>query len=115
MADARSNGKRKPSASTAAANSTGDFKVNKQQPTQMAADQSGMHSNTIPPTPANESAPELPLRPGDPELYDDAPPSYEDAVAAGVGPVDAPRPSYVPPTPVEDNLLRQDEKRGWVD
>ncbi|KAM3425665.1 hypothetical protein BST61_g7609 [Cercospora zeina] len=50
-----------------------------------------------------------------PHDYDDAPPpSYEDAIAQGAGPVTAPRPTYAPPAPVEDPLLGGgDEKKGW--
>lgn len=42
--------------------------------------------------------------------YFQAPPSYEDAIAADMRPVDAPRPNYAPPPAGEDNILRGDEK-----
>jgi len=60
----------------------------------------------------------MPARPGyavpPPEPYDEAPPSYEDAIAADLPPVDAPRPDYAPPPVGEDDVLRRDEKRRWV-
>ena len=44
-------------------------------------------------------------------MYSDAPPSYEDAIASNLPPVDAPRPDYAPPPPGEDDVLRGDEKK----
>ena len=60
----------------------------------------------------------VPLPPGNtpdelPPMYSEAPPSYEDAVAIDLAPVDAPRPDYAPPAVTEDNALRRDEKSGW--
>ncbi|PPJ53951.1 hypothetical protein CBER1_05810 [Cercospora berteroae] len=78
-------------------------------------------SNQIPPTPIEHygSAP-WPAQPNAGSSsaaphYDDAPPpSYEDAIAQGAGPVTAPRPTYAPPAQVEDPLLGGgDEKKGW--
>ena len=76
----------------------------------------------VPPTPMDEAGPSMkepPPRPGlaveaDPPAYSEAPPSYEDAIAVSLPPVDAPRPEYVPPAAAEDDLLGRDEKRGWV-
>ena len=48
-----------------------------------------------------------------PPMYGDAPPSYEDAIASDLPPIDAPRPNYAPPPPVEDDILRGDEKKGF--
>lgn len=67
---------------------------------------------TQPSWPANNSSrPPMPPRPADGPMpaessaaYDDAPPSYEDAMADDIGPVDGPRREYHPPearTPVE--------------
>lgn len=77
-------------------------------------------STAVPSSPVHETAPQVPARPGQPVAqappdYSEAPPSYEDAIAADVGPVNAPRPDYAPPSTGEDHMLRQDEKRGWVD
>lgn len=65
------------------------------------------------------SAPPIPARPGqvpaqEPPDYSEAPPSYEDAIAAELAPLDAPRPDYAPPPVAEDDLLGRDEKKGWV-
>lgn len=77
----------------------------------------------VPPTPIAEAGPstvpEMPARPGTgteelPPMYSEAPPSYEDAVATGLRPVDTPRPEYAPPPAGEDDVLRRDEKTGWV-
>lgn len=46
------------------------------------------------------------------QAYSDAPPSYEDAIASDLPPVDARRPEYAPPPAGEDEVLRSDEKRG---
>ena len=46
-----------------------------------------------------------------PPEYSDAPPSYEDAVATDMPPVDAPRPDYAPPPAGDDDVLGMDEKR----
>jgi hypothetical protein len=47
--------------------------------------------------------------------YDEAPPSYEDAIASDLPPVDGPRPHYDPPPapPGEDGIGARDEKRGF--
>ena len=49
-----------------------------------------------------------------PPMYSEAPPSYEDAVATHLQPMDVRRPDYAPPAAAEDDVLRRDEKRGWV-
>ncbi|KAK5678645.1 hypothetical protein LTS10_009089 [Elasticomyces elasticus] len=71
------------------------------------------------PTPIDEAGPSRPPEPpaeaaGDvlPPSYSEAPPSYEDAIATDLPPIDAPRPNYAPPAAVEDDLLGRDEKRG---
>lgn len=49
---------------------------------------------------------------GAPPGYDEAPPSYEDAIASDLPPVDGPRPDYEPPpAPAESELGHGDEKR----
>lgn len=73
----------------------------------------------VPPASATSgpsNAPEIPPRPeaGTGQVlptYADAPPSYEDAIASDLQPVDAPRPDYAPPPPAEDDVLRGVEKR----
>lgn len=77
-------------------------------------------SSEVPPTPIQETAPHIPARPGQPVPqappdYSEAPPSYEDAIATDIAPVNAPRPDYAPPPAGDDHMLRQDEKKGWVD
>lgn len=80
---------------------------------------SGFGANQIPPTPIEaegSSAPQFPARPGvasAEEIYGDAPPSYEDAIASDLPPVVAPRPTYAPPPASEDPLLASDEKKAW--
>ena len=64
------------------------------------------------------SSARFPARPGtvqsaQPPLYGDAPPSYEDAVASSLPPLDAPRPDYAPPPAGEDVVLGGDEKKGF--
>jgi len=78
-------------------------------------------TNQVPLTPAEEGGPsalnDTAARPGtmqEAPMYSDAPPSYEDAIASNIPPVDAPRPAYEPPPAGEDDLLRRDEKKGWV-
>lgn len=76
----------------------------------------------VPPTPIDTPGPtgtqQLPPRPGatseDPPMYADAPPSYEDAIATSLPPINAARPEYVPPTAGEDTVLDRDEKKAWV-
>jgi len=70
----------------------------------------------IPPTPIDVSDVGMPpallgTEAGLAPVYADAPPSYEDAVAADLPPVTAPRPEYAPPPQVEDPVLGRDEKR----
>jgi len=61
-------------------------------------------------TAAAQQGSKLPTVPA-PE-YSEAPPSYEDAVAAELPPVNGLRPDYQPPPPGVDDLLDRDEKRG---
>lgn len=75
--------------------------------------------NQIPPTPTEASGSMAPAWPAHsrshgsgPSSFDDAPPSYEDAIADRAGPVTAPRPTYAVPPPTEDPLLGGDEKKG---
>lgn len=75
----------------------------------------------VPPTPNNGegTTSQLPPQGGIPQdappMYSEAPPSYEDAVADQLPPVDGgeTRPQYAPPMSGEDHLLPSDEKRGW--
>lgn len=80
------------------------------------------HTQTIPPTPVDDAGPSyhpsVPMRDGRPTgpdepRYDDAPPSYEDAIASDLPPVDAPRPNYAPPPPADDDGFHGDEKKGF--
>nr|POE59208.1 hypothetical protein CFP56_24477 [Quercus suber] len=76
-------------------------------------------TDAIPPTPVE--GPSSAAQPGSsstaqqPPMYSEAPPSYEDAIATQIAPVVAPRPQYAPPPTIEDDLLGQDEKKGWRD
>lgn len=77
-------------------------------------------SSAAPQTPLHDTAPDIPARPGQPVSqappdYAEAPPSYEDAIATDIAPVDAPRPDYAPPPSGDDHVLGRDEKKGWVD
>lgn len=56
------------------------------------------------------NVPDVPPRPGS-ASYADAPPSYEDVIAADLPPVDGYRPAYSPPAAAQDSLLYPDEKR----
>lgn len=74
-------------------------------------------ANQIPPTPLESSGPSAwPARPGGvgpEEGYEDAPPSYEDAIASDLPPVATQsRPAYEVPPQREDPLLG-DEKKGF--
>ncbi|KAK3629244.1 hypothetical protein LTR56_018131 [Elasticomyces elasticus] len=71
------------------------------------------------PTSIDEAGPSRPPEPPAeaasdvlPPSYSEAPPSYEDAIATDLPPIDAPRPNYAPPAAVDDDLLGRDEKRG---
>jgi hypothetical protein len=113
MAQARANGMRP---AEGAENSAMDEKLKIEERNSSVAGP----SSTILPTPIQETAPHTPERPGPhvsqaPPDYSEAPPSYEDAIAVDIPPVDAPRPDYVPPPTGDDHMLRQDEKKGWVD
>jgi hypothetical protein len=71
---------------------------------------------TVPETPIEPPPHDFPAREGTavppPQAgYDDAPPSYEDAIASDLPPVNAPRPEYAPPAAGEDTVLRGDEKK----
>ena len=81
-------------------------------------------TSSVPPTPIDENAamadhanfPAQPGTSGNPDAmgYVDAPPSYEDAIATDLPPVDAEgRPAYAPPPPGEDDILNLDEKKGF--
>lgn len=79
-------------------------------------------TQAIPPTPVDAAGPSrpppVPAREGQPTgpdepRYDDAPPSYEDAIASDLPAVDAPRPDYVPPPPADDDGFAADEKKGF--
>lgn len=58
--------------------------------------------------PASSMQPEAP-----PPEYSEAPPSYEDAIAQDLPPVEGPRREYAPPAALEDDPMLRDEKRGW--
>lgn len=110
MAEAKANpGKRRQSSNTAV-----DAKLRAER------HDSDFGANQVPPTPVDETGPMAwppPQAAGSsstPPQYDDAPPSYEDAIATGAAPVSGPRPTYAPPPPAEhDEILRGDEKKDW--
>ncbi|KAI7650761.1 hypothetical protein KC318_g16198 [Hortaea werneckii] len=95
--------------------------------TRLETQQSDFGANQVPPTPVDSpdpsGRPAVPPRKAVPgasaaestePAFEDAPPSYEDAIAGNVRPVNAPRPDYAPPPTGEDELLGKDEKKGWV-
>ena len=111
MAEARANGKRP-------VNATGNMAMDEKLKTE--GRQSSVAGPSAPDGPLKDTTPGIPPRPGQPVPqpppdYAEAPPSYEDAIANDLPPVDAPRPEYVPPPSGDDHMLRQDEKKGWVD
>ncbi|QIW97931.1 hypothetical protein AMS68_003449 [Peltaster fructicola] len=61
------------------------------------------------PLPDNKPAVAEPAHAPD-SSFADAPPSYEDVIAADLPPVDGYRPAYAPPAAAQDNLLFRDEK-----
>ena len=73
----------------------------------------------VPPTPMETSGPtEFPARQGTAQpaelpVYSEAPPSYEDAIATNLPPVNAQRPDYAPPASGEDEVLARDEKKAF--
>ena len=77
---------------------------------------------SVPPTPmeagASSAAFETPAQEGSrvppTDGYFDAPPSYEDTMARDLSPPTAHRPEYEPPPAGEDNVLRGDEKTGFM-
>lgn len=115
MAEARTNGNipsQKPDTSTAA--------MDEKLRTEGRKSSVPGPSSAAQATSSEPDAPEIPARPGrpvpqQPQEYEDAPPSYEDAIATDLPPVNAPRPDYAPPPTGDDQMLGQDEKKGWVD
>ncbi len=107
MAQARPGVRRKPLADTSQAV---DEKVKAESGKPSAA-----NAGTQAEGPAHEApAASATGAPPQPPTYDDAPPSYEDAVASSIPSVDARRPDYAPPPAGEDDVLRNDEKRGMM-
>lgn len=113
MAQARTNANKPSEAGTAPASAAVDEKLRTEgrKPVLASPTSAG-------PSSAEPASPAIPPRPGQaappPDPYDEAPPSYEDAIAVDLPPVDAPRPDYAPPPVGEDDVLRRDEKAGWV-
>ena len=110
MAEARADGKR-PVNNTGTVAMDEKLKTEGRQSSVSGASAPGLVKDTAPGIPARPGQP-VPQPPPD---YAEAPPSYEDAIANDLPPVDAPRPEYVPPPSGDDHMLRQDEKKGWVD
>ena len=106
MADAKSNVKRTPTSKTSEA-------MNEKLQAEGRKDS----TYSVPPTPIDgpsDADAQFPARQGNlqPEpAYNDAPPSYEDAIASSLPPVDARRPEYAPPPASEDEVLMGDEKK----
>lgn len=73
------------------------------------------HTLQTPTTPASSSfaqqAPALPARSAEDALYADAPPSYEDAIATDLPPVDGYRPVYAP-LPVVESAAGASESKA---
>ena len=112
MAEARANIKRKPT-TDATSNPIDKLKTEGRKDS----------TSSVPPTPIE--GPDsfdtiaFPAQQGssvvqEPPDYTDAPPSYEDAIATNLAPVNAHRPDYAPPASVEDEILRSDEKKGFL-
>lgn len=90
----------------------------------LKTDLPAQRDNFVPPTPMESSSSErdskFPAYEGSripssaAQVYTDAPPSYEDAIASDLPPIDAQRPNYEPPSTGEDNLLGRDEKKGFL-
>jgi len=123
MAEARANVSKPSSNGTPASSAAVDEKLRTEgrkasNPAPLSSTGAGPSSASVPPSTAEPTSPGIPARTGHaappPEPYGEAPPSYEDAIAADLPPVDAPRPDYAPPPVGEDDVLRRDEKRGWV-
>lgn len=58
---------------------------------------------------SSQGAYDMPLQ----NMYDDAPPSYEDAIAADMPPIDGPRPDYrPPPAPAGEGGFGDTKRRG---
>jgi hypothetical protein len=111
MAQARADVKRKPIINTINTKDALDEKLK--------AEEGQGSVNAVPETPIEGPSYDTPARqgtalPSQPPIYDDAPPSYEDAVASSMPPVDARRPEYAPPPAEEDDVLRRDEKSGLM-
>ena len=53
--------------------------------------------NVTPQTPSSASRPPQPFAPTSSDIPADAPPSYEDAIADDIGPIDGPRREYTQP------------------
>lgn len=115
MAEAKASMYRKNSVTSVSSASKADVKLN----TNLNVES----SHDVPPTPMEPTGPhegsKLPAYQGHqmPQSADavhhDAPPSYEDAIASNLPPVDAHRPDYEPPpTTGEDDVLRGDEKKN---
>merc|ERR1711939_1076915 len=124
MAQAKTNGGRTTSTPAKAQANASDPIDEK---TRLETQQSDFGANQVPPTPVDSpdpsGRPAVPPRKAVPgasaaestePAFEDAPPSYEDAIAGNVRPVNAPRPDYAPPPTGEDELLGKDEKKGWV-
>lgn len=88
-----------------------DLKHTPQVATPLVADQSGLQSNTVPLTEADESTNLAPSGVAGLPEYSEAPPSYEDAIANDINPVTASRPEYAPPPAADDDVLHKNEKR----
>lgn len=106
MAEARANVKRP---STLKTSNTMDEKLRTEGRKQSAAAVSAKPVETSEAAEAKEAAQQETSRL---PVYSEAPPSYEDAIATDLPPVDAPRPDYAPPPAGDDNVLRGDEKKG---
>lgn len=123
MAEARANVDKQSATGSAPVSAAVDEKLRTEgpktsNPVPSSPTAAGPSSALMPPAPAEHASPGIPARTGHaappPDPYEEAPPSYEDAIAADLPPVDAPRPDYAPPPVGDDDVLRRDEKKGWV-
>ncbi|KAK4982037.1 hypothetical protein LTR66_009522 [Elasticomyces elasticus] len=115
MEAAASDSRRSSMPSPAIENNQAPRPIRKQLPPR-ANTSAGPSSYQTTVAPNQTAAQSFPLQGGgvEPPAYSDAPPSYEDAIAQDLPPIDGPRRHYEPPPAAEDEVLRREEKRGWV-
>jgi hypothetical protein len=106
MAQARAHPQRRPTVDTSTAIDD-----------KLKAEQGKSSAMPVPETPMEGPSTNLPAREGaktgSQQPYDDAPPSYEDAIATDLTPVDGPRPNYQVRSGVHKCSLRPQQLFLW--